>query len=549
MAEEMRSIKKAVGFTGKTIKRWLATGSPKPNAQQTKDVEPVIDNPATPVRSGKSNQRRRSRQGTPAAPRRKASKVVELSRSTPSIPIEEPQTPSGCPKLPSESSIENNDNTISTSPTKADSVDIPTIFIKDPAIVTLIIKHSDELVIYRTHISLEATPSDLNPLLAQGCARWRHEHTDYMRLLKSRNQGVHMAAHINFGDHRDFYVSGDTNGLNRFPKLRDFFEEEEINFRQEFADEPPIIPFQITVDNIDLDSIVPPPPKQPLPAHHRVAAWPTAPQSPNSPHEPLETGLYGAYNPTTGHMHPSLLKIPQRPINSTLIGSFSAATLHTGRIPYTTSCFEPHYQNLGGMSNTALPRMIQRRVYHNVQSQIPEGKIPWLPPMTFNEISQNLDTDGISNKPIYLAVRLVNGLPDLQGGRILLPQNLLMTAHQGRGMSRAIREALITNLYHFSTKFGQGLGIERLFTESGVWEGHRVDFWVLPQKGERLHLFERGSLKWFLDPGMAGEGERKLYVEAWILPDRGDDDGDGEEGEDGGGGIWKWEVETGSDDE
>lgn len=555
MPEDMHHITKAVGFTGKTIKRWLAT-SPrkKSNAQQTDSVTA----PTTPARPeiGPSIQQERLQHHVDA-PQRNKSIVVKLcatpSSLSPSLLLEESQTPSQSPKVVSESSVDDSETTASTDPTTvADGDDLAAALaaVEDPIIVSLSFINGNEFRIVRNVISLDTSTDDLIALVRELCTRWRRAKTHYMRFLKARGQGVHMVAGIRFGDQRDHYVNGSHGGLSRFETLRDMFEDEELDFLQTTG-EPAVLPMFVSIGPCDLDdgegiTEMPPSPQQARQwAYHRVASWQHTRKTASSQHSPLQHSAYARYNKTTCKISKGLLEVREREVNGLTIGSFDQGFPHiTLPGPHV---LEPHYQT-ANMANHNVHEMIARNVTASVICKREEPSQPHLPAMTFNDALMEVDTDSIPNDPIHLAIRIVNGLPGLQ--HIPLPVNFLMIVHPGKGTCTVMKKKLTNALYDYGCQC-QDLGIEQMFrvrkdengVTEGMWNAHEVEFWVLPQREEgrerkngRMYTFERGSLKWYLDPEMVAQGNRKLYVEAWILPgEDGDEEWDAEsDGEDDG---------------
>lgn len=532
MLEEMHHITKAVGFTGNTIKRWLAT-SPQspPNADQTLEMA----EPTTPVRLRKVRTLQFDEFEVHSnAPRKRSITILLSSSRTGSLPSsfsDEPRTPTKSPKIGFKSSV---DGTIF--PNLANMTGVPETdnvvdaSIRHPVLISVHVVSGQLIHIHRAFISLDSSRKELTDAIASLCVEWRAKHSKYMTFLESNGKCIHMLANIQFGDHRDIYVGGNEQGCYRFKTLRDFFTNEELYFLDNTGQRPCItVLVNISAEGMTEDEGIceypDPYPKNTFQrAYHRIASWPYTDESTDSQHLPLRVGLYGPYNRLTGEMC-NPIEVLERPINDSLtIGNFSNPKHHQ-RLPPPTS-FEPQYQreNLCGQP---VQTMIHRNVLFNVMLKRAEPNIPTLPAMTFNEYRRPAGhTNAISNEPIHLAVRIVNALPRQQN--VHLPSNVLMKVTPGKGTKAAIHTALTNALYNFGKKyFIDSTGIGQLFREEvtedgqrkGVWAGHRLDLWVLPQKGDhRMYVFERGSLKWFLDAKRAKEGDRRLYVEAWILP-------------------------------
>ncbi|KAF2162104.1 hypothetical protein M409DRAFT_58550 [Zasmidium cellare ATCC 36951] len=512
---------------GNTIKRWLAT-SPRPNAEQTDEMT----EPETPVRLIQDETlQSNGLDGRSNAPRKKSITIrlsSSRSASIPSSSSNEPQTPSHSPKIIFQSSIDG--RIFAEADDADDTIDKVDPSIKDPVRISVHVSCNGMIYVHRAVISLDCPREGLTTAIARLCADWRASQAEYLQFLQTHGKCVHMVANIHFGDHRDLYVSGNEQGCHRFETLRDFFDSEELHFL-ESTGKLPMIGVIVTVqaENMPEGGGVSeyPSPTTTQWSHHRVGGWTIADKTENSQHSPLSIGLYAPYDRATGHMHAKLIEIREREINNLLIDSFTNPLKHDHIT--TPSHLEPQYIGLTS-ANHKVHKLIKRNVLFNAKFHRPEQNVAILPMMTFNEFTRPegaAHTDSISNDPIHLAVRLVNALPpNLQ--HIHLPTNILLTVHPGKGTKSAIITTLTSTLQAYGKKFlFDHLGIGQLFKpkmhEDGVvrdvWNEHRLDLWVLPQKGHgRMHLFERGSLKWFLDAEMAAEGDRRLYVEAWILP-------------------------------
>lgn len=217
-----------------------------------------------------------------------------------------------------------------------------------------------------------------------------------------------------------------------------------------------------------------------------------------------------------------LLCAPERKHNGIAIGNVDRPAL-IDPLPLKE---EQHSELYRGMSKANRDQALLDHLESLVKTRHQEDDIPRLLFMTYNQFEPTAAAKAIStDDPITLDVRLYNKLHSTAGGQMALPDLILVEEYAEKGATSSIVKDIAKTIY----RNVEALDKDKVADDESrtallfgpKLEGKRaIQFWIMPQsiQMEKMYMYHEESLAWFLDPDLASEGERLLYVEAHLVP-------------------------------